>query len=144
MGTFFIIAIAGFILFIFVQLTDTSPAKTFTYQYKGISFMESPNIMLSPNLTTISIQEKFITIKSSYSESVKMRILSRYSHPNYIKYTCMDGHRNQIEVVQSKLNSELLDAIVFLYNFTTEIYTNNPNFEKDINKANVLVNFFNS
>ena len=33
MGTFFIIAIVGFILFIFVQLTDTSPVKTFTYKY---------------------------------------------------------------------------------------------------------------
>ncbi len=144
MGTFFIIAIVGFILFIFIQLTDTSPVKTFTYQYKGISFMGSPDIMLNPDLTTISIQEKFITIKSRYSEPVKMRVLSRYTHPHYIRYTCMDGHRNQIEVVQSKLDSELLDAMVFFYNFTTEIYTNNPNFEKDVTKTNALMNFFNS
>lgn len=143
MGTFFIIAIVGFILFIFVQLTDTSPVKTFTYKYKGVSFMGSPDIMLSPNLSTISIQEKFITIKSSYSEPVRMSILNRYIHPNYIRYTCMDGHRNQIEVVRSKLNSELLDAIMFSYNFTIEIYTNNPNFEEDINKTDAFLNLFN-
>lgn len=144
MGTFFIIAIVGFILFIFVQLTDTSPVKIFTYKYKGVSFMGSPDIMLSPNLSTISIQEKFITIKSSYSEPVKMRVLNRYIHPNYIRYTCMDGHRNQIDVVRSRLNSELLDATVFSYSFATEIYTNNPNLEKDINKADAIINIFNS
>ena len=105
--------------------------------------MGSPDIMLSPNLSTISIQEKFITIKSSYSEPVRMRILNRYIHPNYIRYTCMDGHRNQIEVVRSKLNSELLDAIMFSYNFTIEIYTNNPNFEEDINKTDAFLNLFN-
>ena len=55
----------------------------------------------------------------------------------------MDGHRNQIEVVRSKLNSELLDAIMFSYNFTIEIYTNNPNFEEDINKTDAFLNLFN-
>lgn len=144
MGTFFIIVIVGFIIFVFIQLADNSPAKVFRYNYKGFSYSGSPNIILSPNRSEILIQEKFITIKSNNTETLKMRILKRYVHSNYIRYTCMDGHRNQIEVMQSKLNSELLDAIFFSYNFTTEIYTNNPNFEEDLNKADAIVNIFNN
>lgn len=106
--------------------------------------MGSPDTMLTLNRSEISIQEKFITRKNNYTETLKMRILKRYVYSNYIRYTCMDKHRNQIEVIQSKLNTELLDAIFFSYNSTTEIYTNNPNFEEDVNKADAIAKMFNN
>lgn len=38
MGTFFIIAIITFVIFVMVQLTDTSPAECITYKLQRVIF----------------------------------------------------------------------------------------------------------
>ena len=138
MGTFIIIVIViiGIVIFFVVQLTDTSDAEVFNYNYKGSSFMGSPHLLIGPNRSTISIQKKFITIEdqSKNRSKEKVRILRTNVSPDYIQYICMDGLRNQLEILRPRQSSGMWDAILVSYYETTDIYTNNPNYEEDLKK----------
>ena len=54
---------------------------------------------MGPCRSTISIQNKFITIEdpSKSRSKEKVRILRKNVSSDYIQYICMDGLRNQLE-----------------------------------------------
>ena len=135
MGTFIIIVIVGIVIFFVVQLTDTSVAQVFNYNYKGSSFMGSSQLLLMPNKSTISIQNKFITIEDQSKGKEKVRILRTNVSPDYIQYICMDGLRNQLEILRPRQSTGMWDAILVSYYETTDVYTNNPNYEEDLKTA---------
>ena len=145
MGTFILIVIIAFVVFIIVQLTDTSTPEVFNFKYRGKSFLGSSGIGLIFNQSEISIKEKFITIKRENAPYVKMRILDRLINPYCIKYICMDGYRNKRIVIRYKYNrisdSKFLDEICVQDDYTIEIYTNNPNLENDIKNAETIMDF---
>ena len=143
MGTFIIIVIIGIVIFFVVQLTDTSAAEVFNYNYKGFSFFGG-KLQMGPCRSTISIQNKFITIEdpSKSRSKEKVRILRTNVSSDYIQYICMDGLRNQLEILRPRYSTDILDAILISYDGTTEIYTNNPNYEEDLKSANILMDFF--
>lgn len=125
MGTFIIIVIIGIVIFFVVQLTDTSAAQVFSFNYKG--YISDKTILpLSKGRSTIEIQQKFITITDAWTGTKKIRILKYVDYSNSILYSCMDGNRNQVEVIRSKSNLDSL-GIAFFYSGMAFIYTNNPN-----------------
>lgn len=142
MGTFFIIAIIAFVIFVMVQLTDISPAECITYNYKGLYFGDDSSFEMRPVTTSFSIQNKFITINTPFAEPIKMRILKNDVHSKANVYTCMDGHRNQHIIIRSKMNDVRLDAIMIAHAGFYEIYSNNQNFKEDLDKVYSLYNLF--
>ena len=83
MGTFIIIVIVGIVIFFVVQLTDTSVAQVFTFNYKG--YISDKTILpLSKGRSTIEIQQKFITITDAWTGTKKIRILKYVDYSNSI------------------------------------------------------------
>ena len=143
MGTFIIIAIVAFIIFIIVQNLDTSPIENIIYNYRGGDLGNNSDLKMKKSRTLFAFQNKFITIYSdAYIEPLKVRILKKELGPRYIIYTCMDGYRNRLIIFRSKMNSTILDCIFIRRPGVYEIYSDNPNLYDDIDKVYAIINTF--